>query len=68
MVCIKHRRKLGEAAFSITKSTLANRFSLGQVSRERPLLEKICDFLDGTKELTGKPALAISDKKKRGIY
>jgi hypothetical protein len=54
----------GEAAFSITKSTLANRFSLGQVSRERPLLEKICDFLDGTKELTGKPALAIADKKK----
>lgn len=34
----------GEAAFSITKSTLANRFSLGQVYRERPLLEKICDF------------------------
>jgi hypothetical protein len=58
----------GEAAFSITKSTLANRFSLGQVSRERPLLEKICDFLDWTKKLTGKPALAIADKKEKEEY
>lgn len=60
----------GDGAFSITKSTFANRFSLGQVSRERPLLEKICDFLYESKQLTDKYGLAIAvlRSKKSEIY
>ncbi len=53
----------GEATFSITKSTLAHRFSLGQVSRERPLLEKICGFL-GELMKEGNPPLVIADIEK----
>jgi len=64
MVCVKHRRKLGDGSFSISKSTFAHRFSLGQVSRERLLLEKIREFLEGTNPERDKPALALTEINK----
>lgn len=35
----------GESSFSVTKDSFRVRFGLGQVSREKPLLEKIISFL-----------------------
>lgn len=64
----------GEGSFSISKNRLHQIFYLGQVSSERPLLEKIKEFLESYNEgkisysTNNKPIFAIYDKPEDAFH
>jgi len=60
----------GEGSFIIHLHNLTNSFTLGQLSKDRPLLEKIVDFFlkyYNTNFFINESAINISDKSKDEI-